>query len=55
MNEKQQQKIKQEDLLLEITIALKEVFVAQIEKEKKGITMQFPSGQKFILAVIEEE
>lgn len=39
--------IKQQDLTMEIAVALKELFVAQIESDEEGITMRFSNGQKF--------
>ena len=50
---KEMNKINEQDLTMEIAVALKELFVAQIESGEKSITMRFVGGQKFILTVQE--
>ena len=46
--------IKQEELVMEVAVALKDVFVAQIESNEKEIIMNFTNGQKFVLSVQEQ-
>ena len=46
---KENEVIKAQDLAMEITEALKDLFVAQISNAESDIMMQFLNGQKFIL------
>lgn len=45
--------IKQQDLTMEIAVALKELFVAQVESKESEILMRFAGGKKFIVTVQE--
>ncbi len=52
MNENE--RIQAENLLEEIKVALKDIFLATLRKRGDEIVMQFPNGQKFALTVWEE-
>ena len=45
--------IKKEELTMEVAVALKDVFVTQIQTNEKGIILDFPNGQKFMLKMEE--
>ncbi len=47
----QKNSLQVKDLLLEVSLALKDVFVATIEQDEEKITMLFPSGEKFFLTI----
>lgn len=48
-------KIETVDLIEQIEIALKDVFVAKLRKQYDEIYITFLNGQKFVLAVWEEK
>ena len=43
--------INEQELTMEIAVALKELFVAQVESTEKEILMRFVGGQKFVVKV----
>lgn len=46
-------KIKQEELLEELKIAIEDIFVAGITKTEGQIRLQFLNGQQFLLTIEE--
>ncbi|MBE7093074.1 MAG: hypothetical protein E7367_00105 [Clostridiales bacterium] len=54
--EQKSEKIEIENLIEQIKIVLADEFVAKmrLNKEEKMLTMRFPNGQKFVVALWEE-
>ncbi len=50
-----QEKIEKKDLLLEVAVALEDVFEAQVERGEDEITLRFENGQSFVLRIEEKE
>ena len=49
-----EERLETENLLEEIKVAIKDIFVATVRKRGDEISIQFPNGQKFALTVWEE-
>ena len=47
------QKIQKENLMNELVVALKDVFVAEVSQNENVLTVKFVNGQKFSLQVEE--
>lgn len=47
------QKIQKENLMNELVVALKDVFVAEVAQNENVLTVKFVNGQKFSLQVEE--
>jgi hypothetical protein len=52
--QKMENKIKREELLEELKIAIEDIFVAGITKTEGQIRLQFLNGQQFLLTIEEE-
>ena len=50
-----EEQIKVEELLGEVQIALKDLFVALVRKRGDELLLQFPNGQEFTLALWENK
>ena len=49
------EKIKTEDLVMEIATAINDLFVAEATREGKEILISFKNGQKFFVSVREDQ
>ncbi len=49
----QKKQIEREELLSEIQVALKDLFIAVVRKRDDELILSFPNGQKFTLALWE--
>ena len=47
-------KIDANELLIQIKLALQDVFEAQVTEDSKNVTLAFDNGQNFMLQVIEK-
>ena len=55
MVEQEKNKMQKEDLLIEIAVAMKDLFVAQVSTDEQGISLRFLNGQQFLLSLQEIE
>lgn len=49
-----EEKIEAKDLLQEIKLAIKDLFVAKMHQTEDEVSLAFPNGRRFILALWEE-
>mgnify|MGYP003317176935 CR=1 FL=1 len=47
------QKVNKEEFVEEVCLALKDVFVGEIEKDSEGVRIRLVGGQGFVLKVCE--
>ena len=50
-----EEQIKREELLQEVQMAIKDVFIATVRKRGDEVIIKFPNGQKFTLTLWENK